>query len=969
MKRYNLQFAHAATMTRRNGRVSIGYHSIMPNSLLRIAVALALAGPALAQQPRTPAPSLSAKLTVDPKVKVGTLPNGLRYYIRKNAKPEKRAELRLVVNAGSILENPDQLGLAHFIEHMAFNGTTHFQKNDLVKYLQSIGVRFGADLNAHTDFDETVYILPIPTDTARLVEKAFQILEDWAHGLTFDSTEVVNERGVVHEEWRSGRGAGERMLQQWLPVAFKGSLYAQRLPIGTEASIMAATPSRLRPFYRDWYRPDLMAVVAVGDFDPTRIEQLIKHHFSGLTKPQTPRRRILATVPDNAAPLVAIASDKEATSSEVQVTFKMPVDTTKTVGDYRRDLMEQLYMSMLNARFGEISQKPDAPFLGAGASKGTFIARTKAGFTMGAEVQDGGIARGLEALLTEARRVDQFGFLESELARAKTNTLRGYERAYAERDKTQSAGLAEEYVRNYLEAEAVPGIAKEYELAQQLLPTVSLKDVNTLASKWITDENRVIIAESPQKEGLKVPTEGELLAVFDRAAKTPITAYTENVSGEALIDNLPPRGRVVDERRVASVDVTERKLSNGARVLVKPTDFKADEIRFAAYSPGGTSLVPDSLYMSASFASQIASLSGVGKFNRIDLGKKLSGKVAGASPSIGETTEGMGGSASPKDLETLFQLIYLEFTAPRLDTAAYQAFEQQVRTYLANRGAEPDEVFSDTVGVTMAQHHFRSRPLTAQTFAEVNPRRAIDIYRDRFADASDFTFLFVGNVNLDTLRAYAERYLATLPSTRRKETWRDVGERPPTGVVERIVRKGTEPKANTLMFFTGPCTYAPQNRFAIRALTELFDIKLTESLREQLGGTYSPSVGGGCSRTPRQSYTIEVQFGSSPDNVEKLTRTTLALIDSLKNQPPAAADVEKVKEQMLRGHEVDVKQNAYWLGNVSARDQAGEDLGGLAGPYDDMIKALTGAQIQAAAKQYFNTANYARFVLLPETKP
>ncbi|HEX3868463.1 MAG TPA: pitrilysin family protein, partial [Gemmatimonadaceae bacterium] len=468
-------------------------------------LSVAVAAPAFGQ--RTPvntpkltpvaAPAPSTRLPVDPKVRIGTLPNGIRYYIRQNTKPEKRAELRLVVNAGSILENNEQLGLAHFVEHTAFNGTTHFAKNDLIKYLQSIGVRFGADLNASTDFDETTYILPIPTDTARIIDQAFTILEDWAHGQVFDSTEVTNERGVVREEWRLGKGASDRMLHEWLPIAFKGSLYADRLPIGNEQSIMTATPARLRSFYSKWYRPDLEAVIAVGDFDPAAIEAEIKKHFGPIPKPVNPPARPVAGVPSNTAPLIAVASDKEATGSDVELIFKEPAETTKTVGDYKRDLMARLYLGMLNGRLDEITQKPDAPFLGAEASKGSFIARTEDAFTLGANVKDGGIAKGLEALLTEAKRVDEFGFLQSELDREKIDLLRGYERAYAERDKTQSSALVQEYIANYLHGEAIPGIEYEYKLVQELVPTITLADVNKLASKWITDDNRIIIAESP----------------------------------------------------------------------------------------------------------------------------------------------------------------------------------------------------------------------------------------------------------------------------------------------------------------------------------------------------------------------------------------------------------------------------------------------------------------------------------------
>jgi zinc protease len=730
---------------------------------------------------------------------------------------------------------------------------------------------------------------------------------------------------------------------------------------------MSATPARLRGFYKNWYRPDLQAVIAVGDFKPDEIEAEIKKHFSGIPKPVNPMRRPIAPVPGNKEPLIAVASDKEASGSDIELIFKLPAEKTKTVGDYRRDLMERLYLGMLNSRLEEIAQKPDAPFLGADASKGNFIGRNTDAFTLSANVKDGAIEPGLEALLNEAKRVDQFGFLQTELDRQKQSLIRGYERAYDERDKTQSASFVQEYINNFLDAEAIPGIEYEYKLVTELVPTITLADVNKLASNWITDDNRVIIAQSPQKDSVKIPTRAGLLAVFERAAKTKVTAYTENLSGAALLDRAPMPGKIVSARAIPSVSMFEWKLSNGVRVLVKPTDFKADEVLFSGYSPGGTSLSSDADYMSAGLASQIVGLSGVGKFNRTDLQKKLAGKVASATASIGETSEGLNGRASPKDLETMFQLIYLEFTAPRLDTAAFEAFKNQVGPFLANRGADPEQVFGDTVSWTMSQHAYRARPISAATFAEVNPEKAFAFYKNRFADASDFTFVFVGNIDSTTLKPLVEKYLASLPSIGRTEAFRDNGGGPPKGVVDQVVRKGVEPKANTIIDFTGACRNAPETRFAIRALVELFQIKLTETLREQLGGTYSPGVSGGCSRVPRQEYSIQVQFNSSPDNVEKLTKSTFALIDSLKTQGPTQADVDKVKEEFLRAQEVNLKQNSYWLGNIVGREQAGEDVGGLVGPYEEMIKKLTPAQIQEAAKTYLNVSNYARFVLLPES--
>ena len=928
---------------------------------LLLAGLLAFAAPAIAQQP-----SLATKLPVDPKVKVGTLDNGIRYYIRQNSRPEKRAELRLVVNAGSVLESPDQLGLAHFLEHTAFNGTTHFKKNDLIKYLESIGVRFGADLNAYTSFDETVYILPIPTDTARIVDQAFTILEDWAHGQLFDPTEVANERGVVREEWRGRKGAGDRMLQQWLPVAFKGSRYAERLPIGTEASIMAANPEKLRRFYRDWYRPDLMAVIAVGDFDPAAIEAKIRQHFSKIAKRTDAPVRPVYDVPANKEPLVAIASDREATSSSVNLIYKMPATKVETVGDYRTLLIERLYLQMLNSRFSEITQKPDAPFLGAGASKSSFFARSAEAFTLAANVKDGGVDRAVEALLTEARRVDQYGFLQSELDRVKQDVLRGYERSYAERERTQSEAFVEEYIGNFLEGESIPGIEYEYNIVQALLPTITLADVNALVKSWITDENRVIIAQTPIKDGVAVPTRDGILAAFDRASKATVAAYTESVSGEQLVASAPAAGKIVSTKPIPSVGAIEWKLSNGARVIVKPTDFKADQVLFSAYSPGGHSLVSDADFMSAALAQQIIPMGGLGSFNAIDLDKKLTGKVATVAPTFGETTEGLTGNSSPKDIETMFQLTYLTFTAPRADSVRFAAFQNQVAPFLANRGMAPNNVYNDTIQVTMAQRAFRARPFSPATFSEVDLGKAYAFYKDRFADASDFTFVLVGNVDTVAIKPMVETWLASLPNKGRKEKSRDTGITPPKGVVQKTVYKGTEQKATTSILFTGACTYKPEDRFLLRALTTMMQSRLNEALRERMGGTYSPNIGGGCQRQPREQYTIQVGYGSSVENLEPLTKAVLAIIDSVNTQGVPQADVDKVKEEILRAREVEVKTNAYWLGNIAARDQAGEDLAGLGPAYDEMVRKLTAADLQRAARLYFNTSNYARFVLLPE---
>lgn len=920
--------------------------------------------PAVAQQGAA-ATATDGRIPLDSAVRHGTLPNGLRYYVRHNARPENRLELRLVVNAGSVLEDDDQKGLAHFVEHMLFNGTRRFEKNDIVQYLESIGVRFGADLNAYTSFDETVYILPVPTDKPGLVERSFDVLEDWASGALFDSAEVLKERGVVLEEWRSGLGADTRIRDKQFPVLFRGSRYAERLPIGDTTVLKAATPEPLKRFYRDWYRPDLMAVVAVGDYDPARVEALIRERFGRLPAVTNARPRPTIPVPAHDSTLLALATDPEQTISSIQVIYKHPPAPLSQLADYRTLLVRRLYNQMLNGRFNEIVRKPDAPFVNASSGYGAFV-RTSDVYLLSAIVQDGGIEQGLEALLREAKRVDQFGFLPAELERAKASLLRGLETAYLQRDQSESYSFADEYVAHFLTQEPSPGITWEFETATRVLPSVTLDEVNALGRRWITPNNRVIAVSAPQKADVPVPSERDLLAAFRRVDGEVVTAWTETVTEAPLVATPPTPGRVVSERRIEELNLTDWRLSNGVRVLVKPTDFKADEVHLTSWSPGGLSLVPDEDFVAGALATAAADRGGLGDIPAIELGKRMAGKRASVAAGIYGVTEGVSGGGSPRDVELMLQLVYLRMTAPRRDPAAFEAFRAQVLPLLANRHSDPDAVFGDTVSLTMASYHPRARPLTTDVLSSVSYDRAFEIYRDRFADASDFTFLFVGNVNVDSLRPLVERWLGALPATNRREQWRDIGMRTPTGVVEKVVRKGVEPRATSIVFFTGDATYDPATRYALRSLTELLEIKLTETLREALGGTYSVSVGGSVSRTPREEYQVQIAFGSAPDKPDTLFRAIRDVIEKVKTEGVSEADVQKVREQQIRTQEVSLKENGYWLNNISARMQNGEDPRGLLTYEQDFIRKLTGEQIRDAARRFLNFERYARFVLLPE---
>ncbi len=909
----------------------------------------------------------AGRLPLDPAVTTGRLPNGVRYYVRKNTRPEKRAELRLVVNTGSIMEDDDQLGLAHFVEHMAFNGTRNFKKQALVDYIEAIGMRFGADLNASTGFDETIYQLLVPTDSAHLVRKGFQILEDWADGISFDTAEIRKERGVVIEEWRLGQGAGNRMQKKQFPVIFRGSRYKDRLPIGTKESLEGFNPTALTRFYRDWYRPDLMAVVAVGDFEPRQIIQLIRTHFGRIPPRRVRRPRVEYSVPARDSTAVAIATDAEATSTSVGAYYLRPGRVDPSRAAYRKSLIGELYASMLGQRLAELSQQPNPPFIGAGGGPGRFVRGTEA-FSLGAAVADTGILRGLTAVLTEVERVDRHGFTAPELERTKQDYLRSYEQAFAERDKTESGSFVEEYIQHFLTGDPSPGIAAEFAMIKAMLPTVTLAEVNRAAQEWLKLKDRILLVNAPEKPSVKVPVAAELLALFDRVRGTDVAAYQETVSAAPLVEAGLVGRPVVSETRDTLLGVTRWTLENGIRVIVKPTTFKADEVLFSGFSPGGNSLTPDSLFTAAVFATQLVSLGGLADFSLIELQKKLAGKSVFVAPFLGAYQEGIRGQASPQDLETMFQLTYLYFTAPRRDPQAFEAFKTNARAQLANRGASPAIALRDTLVATMSGHHPRSRPLAPVIIDSLDLDRSLAVYRDRFGDASDFTFVLVGSLTLEQVKPLVERYLGNLPATRRGERWRDIGIKPPTGVVEREVRRGIEPKSQTELVFSGPFSFSRQERFVLRSLADVLDIKLREQLREELGGTYGVSVSPAPSRIPREEYTLSVSFGSAPDRVPQLLAAVFAQIDTLQQQGATEKDLAKIRETTIRSRETDLKENGFWLGQLAAVDQNGDDPKVILDS-SDLLPLLTPERIKQAALRYLDRKNYVRVTLLPESKP
>lgn len=935
-------------------------HSILRGCALFLFVSMA---PALSAQEAVLSSPLDS-LPTDPHVRMGTLENGLTYVIRANDQPENRAELRLVVNAGSILEDEDQLGLAHMVEHMAFNGTAHFEKQELVSYLESIGMAFGPEINAYTSFDETVYMLQIPTDDPEIMATAFQILEDWAHQVTFDPQEVDKERGVVVEEWRLGRGAGARMQDEQLPVLLQGSRYAERLPVGKREVLETFPREALVRFYEDWYRPDLMAVVAVGDFDAAAVEEAVRDRFAAIQAPENPRPRTLYSVPDHEETLFAIASDPEATSSQVALVYKQDLREEGTLAAYRQSLVESLYNGILNQRLFELTQQPDPPFAFGGSGQGRMV-RTGEVFQLVAMVPEGGIPRGMEALLTEAERMSRHGVTPTELGRQKADFLRAMEQAWAERENQESSAFASEYVRHFLEDEPIPGIEFEFQAVKSLLPTITLEEVNRVARGWMADRNRVVLVNSPEKEDLPIPSEADLASLFARVETSDVHPYEDTATDEPLLPAAPTPSPVIDTSGVPELGLTEWTLANGVRVVLKPTDFKDDEVLFRAFSPGGFSLSSEEKHMSAANAAQVVALGGVGSFNQVDLGKRLAGAAASVSPSIGELSEGLTGSASPRDMETLFQLIYLYFTQPRRDTTAFQAFQQQMSAFLVNRNASPLAAFQDTVTVTMTQGHPRVRPISMERVREIDLDDALAFYRDRFADASDFTFVFVGAFSPEEIKPYVETYLGGLPSIHRKESWRDLNIDPPEGVIRKVVQKGVEPQSRTQIIFTGPFQYTAENRLGMRVMTGALEIRLRELIREELGGTYGVTVAGGYEKYPEAAYSIRISFGSDPERTDELVEALFGEMERFKAHGPTPEELQAVKEQERRSRETNLKENRWWVAQLQFAEEYDSDPRFLLD--QSLLDGVTAQTIGADARRYLRTDNYVQVTLLPET--
>lgn len=907
--------------------------------------------------------NMNAQAPIDKNVKIGTLPNGLKYYVRANKTPEHHAHLRIVVRVGSAYEDDDQQGLAHFCEHMAFNGTKLFPKNEILNYLQKMGLQFGSDVNAGTGLDETQYELPIPTDNPGLVDTALLILREWAHNISFNGDDINNERGVIISEWRQRNNTNFRINQQSIDKLFYKSKYALRNGIGDTAFLNSFPHEAIRRFYKEWYRPDIMAVVAVGDFDAEYIEKKIVSIFSEIPKYDNPRPREVIDVPFHKETLVAICKDKELTTDNCNIFVKLPQAKNTTLQEIRDNIRSTLFGIMINQRYAEVVRKPNPPFLQAGSGRSGFIGNKDAYF-VGVATKSGEIMKGIEAALEEQFRLMQHGFLKSELERAKTQFMTGFEKLYKEKNKTRSSAYVNEYTKNFTDGDEIPGIDYEYAFYKKFIPEITLEEMNSLISQYLTKENCVFQMALAEKDGSTYPTEDEVIRLYDEVASKKYTEWKDVAVNKPLLKKKIKPGKITDEKRNDKLGTVELTLSNGTKAILKKTNYKDDEIIFKAYRFGGSSLASDEDLPNANQAASFISQFGLGELDNISLQKALTGKIVGAAPFIDENTEGLNGSSSVKDQETMFQLIHLYFTAPRTDNETFKSIISRIGASLENNSNSPESIFEDTIQTVMAGYHKREVPFTKEVLGKINIDKIYDFYNERFSNANGFTFFFVGNFDVDSIKQFIAQYIGSLPSTGKEEKFRDNGIRTPKGSLSRDVVAGQVDKSTVKLYLTGDFDWSRKNRYEFNAMVDVLEIKFLEVIREKLSGVYSPAISGFVSKYPTSTYTIEIKFVCQPSRVNELIAATKEIFEDMKKSTDEVS-TNKVK----KNHEVQYKQsferNEYWLASLYNYNLYGESPEYILN-FMDYVSALSPNDVVRCAKKYLKEDTMKRFTLMPE---
>lgn len=929
------------------------------HSLLAVAFVLC-AGfqQAVAQQMQFP------PLPVDKNVRIGQLDNGLTYYIRHNKLPENRAEFYIAQKVGSILEEPQQRGLAHFLEHMAFNGTKNFPGDDkglgVIPWCETVGIKFGTNLNAYTSIDETVYnISNAPIDRTGVLDSCLLILHDWSNYILLKDDEIDKERGVIREEWRSRNSGMLRVYTDLLPTIYQGDKYADCMPIGSIDVINNFPYKDIRDYYHKWYRPDLQGIVIVGDIDVDTVEAKLKAVFADIQKPVNPAERTYYPVTDNKEPIVAIGTDKEVDDPSIEIYFKQdatPDSEKNNVGYLASQYMTSMISSMLNARLSELVQSANPPFTRASSYYSDFfVAKTKEAFALSASSKADGIETALKTLLQETERARRFGFTESEYARARANYLQSLESAYNEREKTKHGSYVREYVQNFLNGEPIPGIEAEYAMMNQLAPNIPLQAMNMVMQQLVPDSNQVVIIAGPAKEGLKYPTKEEVINLLKGMKDLDLQAYVDKVSDEPLMKEAPKGGKIISEKEGDIYGSTRLVLSNGVTVYVKKTDFKADEIRMKGTSLGGKSIFPDKDALNFAVMDNVIAVGGLGNFSQVDLTKVLAGKKVSVNAGLGATTENVFGTCSPKDFETMMQLTYLTFTAPRKDAEAFESFKNRMKAQLESAQANPLSSINDSLQKAMYNNHPRVVMMKPEMVDQIDYDRILEMYNDRFKDASDFTFYFVGNIDLETAKPLIAEYLGALPAINRKETFKDTKMSIRKGVYKNEYAKEQQTPTATIVFlYSGKAPYTLKNDILLSFATQVLDMVYTEEVREKEGGTYGVNCFGDLQKYPKEQLLLQIVFQTDPAKKDKLAGIVVDELKKLAAEGPSDVHLQKVKEYMLKKYADNQKENGYWMNNLNDYFYYGMDM---TEGYTDIVNSITAKDIQKFVSDLLKQGN------------
>jgi len=935
--------------------------------LLMLAAAVFAAGSAMAQfDPMQPIPA-------DKEVRTGRLDNGLTYYIRHNEKPKGQADFYILHNVGAIQEEDDQQGLAHFLEHMAFNGTKNLPGKQLIEYLETVGVKFGYNLNAGTSWDQTVYnISDVPTSRQGIIDSAMLILHDWSHFIALRPEEIDSERGVIMEELRTRDGASWRSTMKLLQALGKGTRYEHRNLIGYLDGLKSFEHDALERFYKKWYRPDYQAIVIVGDLDAEATEARLKSLMADIPAPAADAaQKEVIVVPDNEEPIVSIYTDPEMQGSRVQLFIKrpaMPTQMNDKVAWEVVNVIESFLTTMENARLQEIAMQPDAPFLGAGMGSGDVIGiiPTLNATAFTAMTQDGKLAEGFEALYTEMEKIRRHGFTQSEFERAQENLMRQVERTYANRNDRTNEQFVNIYLENYRKNEPMPDAETEWKLDSMLIKMLNVETVNAFAKETIQPTNQVIVITAPEKEGIANPTEEEILAIREKVTASEIEAYEDDVVKEPLIPEGTqlkgsPVKKTVENKEYGATVWT---LANGTQIVVKPTKFKADEVRMNAQSKGGLSILPDAEYYMGEMMPAVSSMSGVGKFSATELRKQLSGKSATVQPSVGEYASAVNASCSPKDIETMLQLVYLNFTQPRFDRNDYDNLMKMLRTQLENAKSNPDFQMQEKVIDVLYGHNPRRQVISTELLDEFSFEALPAIYKKLYPDGNSFRFTFVGNIDPETLKPLVEKYIGSIPASKKPMTFADDKAYPVKGeVTEDFSTPMQQPKVSVNYTFTGDMDYSLENKAALSFLTQALNSRYLVSIREEKGGTYGVQVYGSTDWIPRETYTMTIAFDTNAEMADELCEIILKELRTIAEEGPLTEDIEKHREFMLKNWKNSLDENGPWMQYLQAKYGSGLDY--LAGQ-EQAIRSLTNADVQALAKKILDDGNMVKVVMRPE---